>query len=525
MDWNATPDVKISISLGKDDDVLDRSDLVIFCTHDIQQECVDTGIADQLDSSFVGRSGNTWKKSHDKISKSLTIRRIKENPVKRFILLKIDESKIADESKCPLGFKIGSMVAQSCIKESGATSCKCALLLPSNMIDNTTFVSNFTVGLYDGLYSDNRFRTNERIKVHAKNIDNIILCNIDGNTNNLNKDNFIKAVKKGKNISKGLYLTKDIVNAPHCVMNSVEMANVASKIAEEYSHCMTCLILDHEECERRSMGAFLGVARGSEIPPKFIHLIYRHEENGNDNDVNIRRLGFVGKGITFDTGGYDIKTSLMSSMKADCGGAAAVLGASVGIALLQPRGVEIHFIVAACDNMMNHKAYVPSDILTSSNGTTIEVVNTDAEGRLTLSDALVYADKEVKCEYIIELSTLTGSCTVALGKKIGGMWTKDDTLAKELEFVSTATNDKCWRMPLIEEYNALLSSQIADLKNYGPKSGGPITAALFLHHFVERAKFAHIDFAGPVCCDESGATGFGVKLIIEWIIMQAQKEK
>ena len=176
--------------------------------------------------------------------------------------------------------------------------------------------------------------------------------------------------------------------------------------------------------------------------------------------------------------------------------------------------------------MINDKAYVASDILTASNGKTIEVVNTDAEGRLTLADALVYADKEVGCESIIELSTLTGACMISLGQKVAGVWTSDDDLAKELEAASTVTGDRTWRMPLIKEYNEQLKSKIADMTNCGTRYGGAITAALFLHNFVDEKKpFAHIDIAGPVWSDKIGATGFGAKLVTEWVTRQGDEKK
>jgi leucyl aminopeptidase len=176
--------------------------------------------------------------------------------------------------------------------------------------------------------------------------------------------------------------------------------------------------------------------------------------------------------------------------------------------------------------MINEKAYVPSDILTAMNGKTIEVMNTDAEGRLTLADALVYADKEANCEKIIELSTLTGACMVSLGKEISGVWTSNDALAAELEAASKKTGDKSWRMPLEKKYNELLDSKFADMKNLGGPYGGAITAALFLQNFVSRKKpFAHIDIAGPVWADDIGATGHGAKLIIEWITQQGLPEK
>jgi leucyl aminopeptidase len=203
------------------------------------------------------------------------------------------------------------------------------------------------------------------------------------------------------------------------------------------------------------------------------------------------------------------------SSQFDCGGAAAVLGAARAVGQNKPEGVEVHFIVAACENMINSRAVVPSDILTASNGKTVEVLNTDAEGRLTLADALVFADKECGCESIIELSTLTGACMISLGQKICG--------AKSIEDISKVTGDKSWRMPMEAEYKEQLKSKVADMTNLGGKYGGAITAALFLTEFVDKKKpYAHIDIAGPVWDDATGATGFGTKLVSEWIKRQGE---
>lgn len=235
------------------------------------------------------------------------------------------------------------------------------------------------------------------------------------------------------------------------------------------------------------------------------------------------KIGVVGKGLLFDTGGYNIKTQMMELMKFDCGGSAAVIGAARTIAAMKPEGVEVHFIVAACENMVNEKAYVPSDILTAMNGKTIEVMNTDAEGRLTLADAICYADLIVGCEKIIELSTLTGTSIAFMGKARSPFWAEDDDLAKQLEEVGNLTGDKTWRIPLEKEYAEQLESLSADMKNIGGRWGGPMTAALFLTNFVDPKKpFAHIDMAGPVWDDSKGATGWGAKLVTSWIIKNSK---
>lgn len=214
----------------------------------------------------------------------------------------------------------------------------------------------------------------------------------------------------------------------------------------------------------------------------------------------------------------------MEYMKFDCGGAAAAIGAARSIGILEPPDVEVHFIVAACENMINEKSYKPSDILTAMNGKTIEVMNTDAEGRLTLADALCYADKVVGCEKIVELSTLTGICWAFMGSAWSAFWTDDDDLAKQLEEASKATGDKTWRMPLEREYASQLESVSADLKNIGGRWGSTAVAAIFLTNFVDpKIPFAHIDMAGPVWDEKSGSTGYGTKLVIEWISKNGSK--
>lgn len=409
--------------------------------------------------------------------------------------------------------KLGSTIASKCDGEKKTKTC--AVILPSGFKMDEVPLADLSTEFYASMYSDNRYRTKDKIKKMAEDLETVSLIT----EGSVDTTKAMASLSVGKSLATGVVMTKDIVNAPHNVLNSESLANVARKIADESNGNITCTILGKEECEKRGMGAYLGVARGSETEPQFIHLTYKPK----DGKV-IKKVGVVGKGLLFDTGGYNIKTAMMELMKFDCGGSAAVLGAARAIGLLAPEGVEAHFIVAACENMINERAVVPSDVLTASNGMTIEIVNTDAEGRLTLADALVYADKEVGCESIIELSTLTGACMISLGTKMCGVWTDNDDLAAELASISKSTGDKSWRMPLEKEYNDQLKSKIADLTNCGTRYGGAITAALFLQNFVDKKKpFAHIDIAGPVWDDKVGATGFGSKLVSEWITRQGSK--
>jgi leucyl aminopeptidase len=424
------------------------------------------------------------------------------------------------------GRTLGKTLAERVAAEKSGLVRTIHVALPASLMANATVVRDLATAFYQDLVSDNRYRTGDKIKTLAENVTKIVFfADSDGETSSSSSwpttTTFADAVTEGQQLAAGIVLTKDIVNAPHNVLNSLSLAETAKRLAKESSNVLKCTVWGKKECEARGMGAFLGVARGSETEPQFIHLVYTPPKSAASTKNKV--VGVIGKGLLFDTGGYNIKTAMMELMKFDCGGAAAVLGAARAVAALQPPGVEVHFVVAACENMINEKAMVPSDILTASNGKTIEVLNTDAEGRLTLADALVFADKEVGCESIVELSTLTGACMVALGKQVSGVWTANDALAAELADISQQTGDASWRMPLVSEYADDLESKIADIKNIGGKYGGSITAALFLQNFVSKKKpFAHIDIAGPVWSDKSGATGYGTKLIVEWVTRQGQ---
>ena len=272
------------------------------------------------------------------------------------------------------------------------------------------------------------------------------------------------------------------------------------------------------------MGAFLAVAKGSDLSPKFIHLTYKPK-----GEVK-RRLAMVGKGLTFDSGGYNLKVgaSQIEMMKYDMGGSAAVIGAARSIGELRPKYTEVHFIVATCENMIKGSAVHPGDIVKASNGKTIEINNTDAEGRLTLADALVYSCK-LNPDAIVDLATLTGACVIALGDEIAGLWSNNKDLAKQIKNSAGSSGEGVWEMPMPKSYKEGLKSMLADLKNTGPRSGGSITAALFLREFIEKdIAWAHIDIAGTCWSDKgygsspAGATGYGVQTLVNWICNKNQ---
>ncbi len=319
----------------------------------------------------------------------------------------------------------------------------------------------------------------------------------------------------------GVELARRLVAAPPNKATPQSLAEEAAAIADAFG--LELKVLERDDCEALGMGAYLGVAQGSDLPPKFIHLTYRPA-----GEVS-RRVVLVGKGLTFDSGGYNLKTagSQIEMMKYDMGGSAAVLGAARAIAEIRPAGLEVHVIVASCENMISGGAIHPGDVLTASNGKTIEINNTDAEGRLTLADALVYACG-LEPDAIVDLATLTGACVIALGEEIAGLWSPSNGLAEALLSAGNAAGEALWRMPLRSSYKKGLKSHIADLKNTGPRPGGSITAALFLQDFVTNGlPWAHLDIAGTVWSDKArgedpaGATGFGVRTLVAWLVAGA----
>ena len=322
-------------------------------------------------------------------------------------------------------------------------------------------------------------------------------------------------------ICAGVELARELVAAPPNVVTPLSLADTARQLAED--HGLTLKILEREDCERLGMGAYLGVARASGFPPRFLHLTYRSQ-----GPVQ-RRLVLVGKGLTFDSGGYNLKVGAaqIEMMKYDMGGCGAVLGAARAIGQLKPQGVEVHFISATCENMVSGDGLRPGDIITASNGVTIEVNNTDAEGRLTLADALVYAC-HLKPDAVVDLATLTGACLISLGDELAGLWSPDDNLAADLLKAAQRSGEGLWRMPLPASYLERMKSPFADLKNTGPRAGGAITAALFLKEFVSQGvAWAHMDIAGTVWSDKghgdnpAGATGYGVRTLVEWVSAHA----
>ena len=383
---------------------------------------------------------------------------------------------------------------------------KSGIFLPWKELENLSFYSVAEI-VRLSIYRDNRFNSKKDESFALKEVEFLGI--------NESKDISFKEIT---HICEGVEFARKLVAAPPNILTPHEMSIQALNIAK--NHDLEVRILDKKDCEKLSMGAYLAVAKGSDLESKFIHLIYKSK------DEIRKKIALVGKGLTFDSGGYNLKVgagSQIDMMKYDMGGSAAVLGTAKAIGAIKPKGLEIHFIIASCENMINGSAFHPGDVLTASNGKTIEINNTDAEGRLTLADALTYASN-LNPDTIIDLATLTGACVIALGSDLAGLWSNSDRLASDLLKAASETREGMWRMPLQRSYKEGLKSHIADMKNTGPRGGGSITAALFLEEFFnENINWAHIDIAGTCWTDKnkglnpSGATGYGVRTLIKWI--------
>ena len=320
------------------------------------------------------------------------------------------------------------------------------------------------------------------------------------------------ALAQATAIASGVRFARELGNLPPNICNPAYIAGQSQSFANAHEG-VSCEILEREDMEKLGMGSLLGVARGSANPPKLVVLRY----NGGNGEAKPYVL--VGKGITFDTGGISLKPGAgMEEMKFDMCGAAGVLGAFVAaVELALP--VNLVCIVAAVENMPDGNAYRPSDVLTSMSGQTIEVLNTDAEGRLILCDALTYAQR-FEPEVIIDAATLTGACVVALGKHASGLMTQDEELAAQLLDAGMNTLDRAWRLPLWDDYQTGLESAFADVANLGGKYGGAITAGCFLSRFTTGYRWAHLDIAGTAWNEgrKGLATGRPVPLLVQYLI-------
>lgn len=354
-----------------------------------------------------------------------------------------------------------------------------------------------------GTYSFKKYLTKPG---NGKEIDELSILEADANK--------IKAVEKGAKqggiLADATNFAKDLVNEPANTLTPTELARRAASVAKENG--LESEILDKADMEKLGMGVLLSVSKGSDEPPKFIVLRYK----GNNSKVN---LGLIGKGITFDSGGISIKPAEgMQEMKGDMAGGAAVIAAMAAIAKLKPK-VNVTALVPAVENMPSGKASRPGDVVKAMNGKSVEIISTDAEGRMILADALCYANK-LKLTHVVDAATLTRACAIALGNHYAGAFANDKGLMKRVSDSAAESGEKIWEFPLAEDYKEELKSDVADMKNVGSRYGGSITAALFLSDFIGKTPWVHLDIAGPAYSEKEdgyntkGGRGFGVRLLV-----------
>ena len=387
---------------------------------------------------------------------------------------------------------------------------KTALYLGNNLTQN---LQAMVEGIILGDYEFDTYKT-EKTKHPIK---NVTIAAEDFNGKEIDIEQAKRAVEDAIKVAEATNFTREIINTPPDDMTPSKLAEIASKLAE--TNGLECTILDENGLKEEKMGAFLAVSRASAHPPRLIHLKYK------PNNAKYK-IALVGKGLTYDSGGLSLKPSdYMVTMKSDKSGACAVLGIMKAVSELG-LPVEVHGIIGATENMIGGNAYKPDDILKAKNGKTIEIRNTDAEGRLVLADCLCYAQEKVTPDYLFDFATLTGACVVALGEYTTGIMGHDSRLKHSFSRAAAKAGELTGTLPFNRYLKKLLKSSVADVCNISSsRYGGAITAALFLDHFIEeeyKDKWLHLDIAGPAFVEKewgynpAGASGAGVRMTIKW---------
>ncbi len=431
----------------------------------------------------------------------------------------------------PAGLKTGRLLLLGCgekarfnlarLREVAGTAVRCArtgagrtaALLMTGFPLKSESVQTAVEGAIYADYDSDCYKTRDR---EPKNLERFIMVFADGMPRNSAADD----IRRGCVIGEATNLARVLVNEPSNILTPAQFAERA--LAEGARVGLDVQIVEREEMEKLGMNALLAVSRGSEEPPKLI--ILRIKGQARKKPGTSPLIAIVGKGVTFDSGGISIKPAeKMEEMKADMAGGAAVLGTMAALAQLRPRHNVIG-LIPAVENLPSGKAVKPGDVVKSYSGKTIEIINTDAEGRLILADALAYA-RTLGADHLMDIATLTGACVVALGTINGGMLGTDQKTMDRLKKNCAVTGEKLWQLPLDDEYKKALRSEIADLKNVGNRWAGAITAAKFLQEFVEDTPWVHLDIAGMDLDQDGrpfagkGATGFGVRTLVRLLMV------
>ena len=392
-----------------------------------------------------------------------------------------------------------------------------AAFLLSKKIDGATGAQAIVEGAMLGQMSCGLYRTSDRPKSQ---VEELVLVRESAGEMRLDR-----AIEVGRCMAEATNFARSLGFEPSNVMTPTELARRAHEMADREG--LGCEVLGEDEMKRLGMGALLAVSRGSQEPAQLITISYEPEDRGRDTRApGSDLIALVGKGITFDSGGISIKPAdKMEEMKYDMGGGAAVIGAMQAIATLKPR-VPVMGVIPAAENLPSGRALKPGDVVRSLSGKTIEVVNTDAEGRLVLCDAITYAISR-GAKVIVDTATLTGACVIALGETRAAVMGTNQKLIDELISAGEQCGERLWQMPFDDDYGEMIRSDIADIKNIGNRTGGSITGGWFLKHFVGELPWAHMDIAGTAWTElekpyiARGATGFGVRLMANFVMNRA----
>jgi leucyl aminopeptidase len=433
-------------------------------------------------------------------------------PAKRIMLVGMGKR---DDFDTDVLRKAAAAAAHKAIDLKAKSLALCLHCCIGKKIDDQMLGQVIAEGVYLGGY-----RYDEYITQNKKRVKKLTVDIIEPKTDTLRG---IKAgLSTGAILGQSQRYARTIANRPGNVINPPVLADIARNLAKE-TPGLTCKIFNESQLKQMGMGGILAVGSGSKSQPRLIVLKY-----SGQSAAKTKTVGLVGKAITFDSGGISIKpASGMQDMKLDKSGGIAVLGAMKAIAELKPN-ITVYGLIPSAENMPGGSSYRPGDIITTYSKKTVEVQNTDAEGRMILCDALKYA-AEQKCEVIVDIATLTGACMVALGKYKAGLMGNDDEIIERLKKASEQSGEQLWHLPSGDEYLEEMKSKIADLKNIGSRWGGACTAASFLSQFVDDAKWAHIDMAGVDMFEgntqqTAGSTGFGVRLLTTFV-MNMQEDK
>lgn len=472
-----------------------------------KDEKASSGVLKDLDKLTGGIVSSVIKNEEFKgeVNETALIRFSAKGKVKASLLLLIGVGDKADYSTASI-----ANVAGTATRFLRKRNVKSFALLPRSEGDAVEVAQNAAQGFVTSQFELDKYRTKDK---NTKTVDNLVVC-VEG----AKESDLKNGLSRGQIIGDSMNFTRDLANEPPNVLTPTEMAKRAQAIAKETG--LKCDILDEAKMEKLGMGSLMSVSIGSEQPAKLIFLKYEPKKSTAKKG---ELLALVGKGITFDTGGISLKPGEgMDAMKYDMSGGASVLGTMRAIGLLKP-SVPVIGVVAAVENMPDGKASRPSDIVTAMNGKTIEILNTDAEGRLILADAVAYAEKQGATK-IVDMATLTGAVIIALGDVNTAVLGNDQELVNEIIESGKEVGENYWQLPIGREYSKGIKSDIADIKNIGPsRKAGTIVGAVFIQEFVDKAKWAHLDIAGTAWADSErphqakGPTAVAVRTLVKMV--------